>query len=231
MAKPHMLILVQLADHLGAAELRCLLHELVRPVQRIGQHHLHRKGRMSASELFKQRKCHLLLGRVRWILGWFRGTVFRGNAPLLVLFVLFVPGRQGWIWHVKRAADRNGDHRGDQHQQDKVLPIDIPTTGLVVERMGCEDARGHFTAFLVRVIDHKRALRDPVFRKITVTLICSKHPQGILALRKIQDKAASEYVPRPARSNLAQQTELVTTMPVRQHASQRRCSLDSPRPG
>src|SRR5215510_6891195 len=63
-AKPDILILVQLADHLGAEELRCLLHERMRPIQRIGQHHLNRNGGMRASELFKQRERNLLFAGI-----------------------------------------------------------------------------------------------------------------------------------------------------------------------
>jgi hypothetical protein len=40
-------------------------------------------------------------------------------------------------------------------------------------------------------------------RNTTVTLVCSKYAQGILAWRNIQEHAASEYVPRRARSNFA----------------------------
>src|SRR5213596_4326524 len=52
--------------------------------------------------------------------------------------------------------------------------------------------------------------------------------QGILLCRNIQDKAASAYVPRPARSKRAQQMELVTRTAVTQNASQVRCMADMP---
>src|SRR6266436_7278747 len=52
--------------------------------------------------------------------------------------------------------------------------------------------------------------------------------QGILLWRNIQDKAASAYVPRPARSKRAQQRELVTSTAVTQNASQVRCVADRP---
>jgi hypothetical protein len=81
-AKPNILIFVQLTDHLCAEERRGLLHEWVRRIQRIGQHHFNLNGTMLASELFKQMKRNLLFGGVCGVPCWFGRTVFGGN-PLL----------------------------------------------------------------------------------------------------------------------------------------------------
>ncbi|WP_221896700.1 hypothetical protein [Bathymodiolus japonicus methanotrophic gill symbiont] len=48
----------------------------------------------------------------------------------------------------------------------------------------------------------------------------SNQSQGILALRNTQDNAATLQSPRLARSNLAQQTEFISSMPVKQAPNQ-----------
>ena len=61
---------------------------------------------------------------------------------------------------------------------------------------------------------------------MTRTLATRSWSQGILLWRNLQDKAASEYMPRLARSKRAQHTELVTNTAVTQKASQARCVAD-----
>src|SRR4029450_9709715 len=60
------------------------------------------------------------------------------------------------------------------------------------------------------------------------TLATKSSSQGILLCRNIQDKAASEYVPRLARAKRAQQMELVMKTAVRQKANHVRCTADRP---
>src|SRR5262245_57675492 len=60
------------------------------------------------------------------------------------------------------------------------------------------------------------------------TLATKSSSQGILLCRNIQDKAASEYVPRLARAKRAQQMELVINTAVRQKANHVRCKADRP---
>jgi hypothetical protein len=96
-AKPNILILVQLTDHLCAEERRGLLHEWVRRIQRIGKHHFDLNGTMLASELFKQMKRHFLFSGIGGIPDWFGRTVFRGHPLLFSRLVCFLPGRQGGI--------------------------------------------------------------------------------------------------------------------------------------
>src|SRR6266566_3491143 len=66
----------------------------------------------------------------------------------------------------------------------------------------------------------------PWCRRMTRTLATRRWSQGILLCRNIQDRAASEYVPRLARSKRAQHMELVTKTAVTQKASQARCVAD-----
>src|SRR6266850_1331213 len=62
--------------------------------------------------------------------------------------------------------------------------------------------------------------------RMTRTLATRSWSQGILLCRNIHDRAASEYVPRLARSKRAQQMEFVTKTAVTQNASQARCVVD-----
>src|SRR6266702_5859612 len=71
----------------------------------------------------------------------------------------------------------------------------------------------------------------PWYRRMTRTLATRSWSQGILLCRNIHDRAASEYVPRLARSKRAQQMEFVTKTAVTQKASQARCMADMPQLG
>src|SRR5712691_1575067 len=71
----------------------------------------------------------------------------------------------------------------------------------------------------------------PWCRRMTRTLATRSWSQGILLCRNIHDRAASEYVPRLARSKRAQQMEFVTKTAVTQKASQVRCMADMPQLG
>ena len=71
----------------------------------------------------------------------------------------------------------------------------------------------------------------PWCRRMTRTLATRSWSQGSLLCRNIQDRAASEYVPRLARSKRAQQMEFVTKTAVTQKASQVRCVADMPQLG
>src|SRR5713226_9050777 len=71
----------------------------------------------------------------------------------------------------------------------------------------------------------------PWCRRMTRTLATRRWSHGILLCRNIHDRAASEYVPRLARSKRAQQMELVTSTAVTQKASQARCVADIPQLG
>ena len=165
MAKPDMLIRGQWADHWGAKACRGLLPELRRPIERLGQHQLNGDGGVCTSECCKPGERQLLFGGVGGVSCGSGRTVFGGHPLLFELCVLFPPSREGGIRQVKREADRKGNNSCHQDQQDKGVPIDLPATSLVVECMGLEEALGHFTACLVRVIHHQRALRYPVFPK------------------------------------------------------------------
>ena len=165
-SKSDILIGAQLADDLFTTkEPRCLVHERCSRIQGVSQHQRDLQAGMSASEFFQQRQRHLLFGRVIWILGWFGRTWCGGNLLLFALFVRFIPGCQDGIWHVKRERGGQGDSRGDQQQQHNRLPIEIPTTGLVVELIGFEDAFGHFTALFVRIIYDQNTVRHGIFAK------------------------------------------------------------------
>jgi len=124
---------------------------------------------------------------------------FWGQTPCFFeLCVLFPPSREGrGSGRLKTRSRQEGVTTAvTRDQQDKGLPIDIPATSLVVEFMGFEDALGHFTAFLVRVIHHKRALCYPVFpKKHRDAQPQGGHSQGILAWRKTQDKASQRVCP------------------------------------
>src|SRR2546430_17104819 len=67
----------------------------------------------------------------------------------------------------------------------------------------------------------------PWCRRMTRTLATRRWSHGILLWRNIHDRAASEYVPRLARSKRAQHMELVTSTAVTQNASQARCVADN----
>jgi hypothetical protein len=162
LAKAYILILVQLTDHLRAKELGGLLHELVRRLQRIRKHHFDLNGTMSASELFQQMQRNPLFGGVCGSPCGFARAIFGGQPLPFSRLVFFLPSRQGGIGEVKRETDRQSHLRGDQQQQDQVLPINIPTTALVLELMGFEHALGDFAALFVRVIYDQITLSDRV---------------------------------------------------------------------
>src|SRR6266571_4515487 len=63
---------------------------------------------------------------------------------------------------------------------------------------------------------------------MTRTRATKSSSQGIVLWRNIQERAASEELPRLARSKRAQQMELVTRTAVTQNASQARCMVDMP---
>src|SRR2546428_8556150 len=63
---------------------------------------------------------------------------------------------------------------------------------------------------------------------MTRTRATKSSSQGIVLWRNIQERAASEELPRLARAKRAQQRELVIRTAVTQNASQARCMVDMP---